>query len=150
MKDFMLIVPGDPQPKQRPKVYRIQGHMRGVTPKRTKDAQKAILRLFNAQYPDAHPIKGEVGIRLEFWMASRQVKDWDNLEKLVTDALNKVAFDDDSQITRSLVDKYLPDPTMPHKDGKGMRRRKPGDPLTHKGEPYQPHTLIYIEERQHS
>ncbi|MCI1643146.1 MAG: RusA family crossover junction endodeoxyribonuclease [Bifidobacterium crudilactis] len=141
---FMLIVPGDPQPKQRPKVYRGVG----VTPKRTKDAQQAILRMFTTKYPDSPPISGEVAIRLEFWMASRHIKDWDNLEKLVTDALNKSAFLDDSQITRSVVDKYLPDQLMPGKHG--MRKRKTGDPLTHNGDPYQPHTLIYIEERHHS
>ena len=32
--------------------------------------------------------------------------DWDNVGKIVTDALNGVAYDDDSQIVSASVEKY--------------------------------------------
>lgn len=135
---FALIVPGDPLSKARPRVY--NGH--GVTDKRTRNAENRVYTEFRRQYGDATPLTGPIRIYLAFWMADRRPRDWDNLAKLATDALNGVAYRDDSQIVDAQVLKILPDQRV--KGARGMRNRKPGDPPTRRGREYEPHTSIEI------
>ena len=92
------------------------------------------------------PIKGDVRIRLEFWMASWHPRDFDNLAKLVTDSLNGVAYADDVQIIDARILKHRPDRRVPGSKPGAMRKRKAGDPLLFMGEPYEPHTEIHISE----
>lgn len=89
-----LIVPGDPIAKGRP---RTGANNNTFTPKRTKDAEK-VIAAYAAAAMDGLPVLGEVGIAVEFYCATRRATDGDNLLKLVTDALNKIAYADDSQI----------------------------------------------------
>ena len=35
--------------------------------------------------------------------------DWDNIGKIITDALNEVAYHDDAQIVEAIVEKYYSD-----------------------------------------
>ena len=133
-----LTIPGDPVSKGRPRVY----HGHGITPAKTKRAENHVYSEFRAQYPDFHPYPGPVIIRLTFWLATRQVRDWDNLAKLTTDALNGVAWVDDRQIIYSGVNKRLPDLWVVGE--RGVRKRKTGDPLTWKGHHYNPHTDLII------
>lgn len=142
MRSFDITVPGDPLSKARPRVY--QGH--GVTDRRTRNAESRVYSEFRRKYADAEPIQGPVRIRLEFWMASRHPRDWDNLAKLATDALNGVAWTDDVQIVDARTLKYLPDQKVPGARPGTMRNRRPGDPPRFHGEPYEPHTDIHITE----
>lgn len=142
MNCFDLTVPGDPLSKARPRVY--NGH--GITDRRTRNAENRVYSEFRRKYGDVEPIKGDVRIRLEFWMASRHPRDWDNLAKLATDALNGVAYQDDVQIVEATVSKVLPDRRVPGSKPGSMRNRKTGDPLLFMGEPYEPHTEIHISE----
>lgn len=142
MNVFELSVPGDPLSKARPRVY--NGH--GVTDRRTRNAENRVYSEFRRKYGDVEPIKGDVRIRLKFWMASRHPRDWDNLAKLATDALNGVAYQDDVQIVEAQVSKVLPDRRVPGSKPGSMRNRKTGDPLLFMGEPYEPHTEIHISE----
>lgn len=133
-----LIIPGDPASKGRPLVY----HGHGITPAKTRQAENRVYSEFRSRFPDFKPYPGPVIILLNFWMATRQGRDWDNLAKLTTDALNGVAWVDDRQIVRSRVDKRLPDLWVVGK--RGIRKRKTGDPLTWKGHHYEPHTDLVI------
>lgn len=142
MNVFELSVPGDPLSKARPRVY--NGH--GVTDRRTRNAENRVYSEFRRKYGNVEPIKGPVRIRLKFWMASRHPRDWDNLAKLATDALNGVAYQDDVQIVEAQVSKVLPDRRVPGSKPGIMRNRKTGDPLLFMGEPYEPHTEIHISE----
>ncbi|MDF7641750.1 RusA family crossover junction endodeoxyribonuclease [Bifidobacterium sp. ESL0784] len=146
ISEFRFVVPGPPQSKGRPRVFRNPSGkgMHGVTPKKTKDAENRVYSTFITKYPDAQPFTGDVEVALAFWMPDRTGKDWDNLAKLATDALNGVAYVDDKQIMKATVRKILPDKRVQGK--RGMRNRKAGDPLTHDGVPYQAHTHIYISE----
>jgi crossover junction endodeoxyribonuclease RusA len=144
MRSFALTVPGDPIPKGRPRVYGNGKSRHGVTPERTMNAEHRIRAAFLSKYRDTEPITGDVYISLDFWMPDRAGKDWDNLAKLATDALNGVAYTDDRQIMLAIVHKALPDKRVPGK--RGMRNRKAGDPLTHNGKEYRPHTHITITE----
>lgn len=137
---YMLSVPGEPVPKGRPRVY--NGH--GITPKRTLEAENNIRRRWISQYPNMQPLTGDIHISIDFYMPDRHVKDWDNLAKLVTDALNGIAYADDRQIVTAIVTKWLPSLFVPGRNNR-PRRRKTGDPLiTCEGDPYDPHTLIRL------
>ena len=117
-----LTVPGDPQSKGRPRVY--QGH--GITPAKTREAENRVYSEWRRQYPDLLPYKGPVAITLIFWTLTRRGRDWDNLAKLFTDALNGVAYEDDRQIIDANVHVRRPDKLV--MGTRGLRKRKNGNP----------------------
>lgn len=91
-------VHGQPLPKARPKFKGGQG---GYTPKATVTAEKNVRAAFEIAYPGWQPIAKDVRLRIDadFYRATAHHVDTDNLLKLVTDALNRVAFADDEQFT---------------------------------------------------
>lgn len=137
-----LTIPGDPQSKGRPRVY--NGH--GITPEATRKAENRVYSEWRRQYPDLLPYKGPVAITLIFWTMTRRGRDWDNLAKLFTDALNGVAYEDDRQIIDANVHVRRPDRLV--SGVYGPRKRKTGDPLTWHGNPYQPCTQAIINFQQ--
>jgi hypothetical protein len=89
----MLTVPGDPLSKGRPRLSRA-GH--AYTPKTTRDAEAVIALAWDAL--NVPPFEGRVGVDIKFYQQSKRAKDVDNMVKLVLDALNGVAWVDDSQV----------------------------------------------------
>ncbi|OFQ96886.1 MULTISPECIES: RusA family crossover junction endodeoxyribonuclease [Alloscardovia] len=134
-------VAGEPRPKKRPKVF----HGRGVNPKENVVNERAIRDAYLAEFPDAVPFSGGVKILMTFYLGDFRRVDVDNLAKLVQDALNSVAFVDDSQITRLVASKVHPSRMVPGRNGR-LRYRRAGDVLTHPdtGEPYDPHTEVVL------
>lgn len=141
-KKCELTVPGDPQSKGRPRVY--QGH--GITPTRTREAENRVYSEWRSRYPNLPPYEGPVCLALTFWTATRRGRDWDNLAKLFTDALNGVAYKDDRQIIDAVVHVRRPD--MLVMGARGPRKRKAGDPLTWHGKPYTACTQAIIAFQQ--
>ena len=133
-----ITIDGDPISKGRPRVY----HGHGVTPEQTRRAEKRVSDEFRRQYPFWQPYPGPIRISLTFWLANRRGRDWDNLAKLTTDALNGIAWVDDRQIIHADVHKIQPDLWVIGK--RGIRKRKPDDPLTGYGYTYTPHTDLTI------
>lgn len=140
MSELRLWIPGEPKPKARPRVY--QGH--AMTPDATKNAEGRVYAEFRRKYPDMPPLEDELIVKADFWTSRRGRPDVDNLLKLVLDALNGCAWVDDDQIVDLRGVKHMPDKWMPRADGKGLRKRKTGDPLTWRGAEYQAHTEILI------
>lgn len=90
-------IPGDPISKGRPRANPNGG--RSYTPKRTKDAENVLkLRMIEALPLGFVAVEEPVGIAVEFFCATRRPTDGDNLLKLVTDAMNGLVLQDDSQI----------------------------------------------------
>lgn len=88
-------IPGEPKAKERPR------HGKGgrtFTPATTLRAEKAIAELFRAACELADPLACDVAMRLDFHLVRRGRRDVDNLQKLVMDALNGVAYVDDNQV----------------------------------------------------
>lgn len=136
---FDLTIPGDPVPKARPRV--LNGH--GVTPVQTRSREDYIRNLFTQEYPGVKPLECPVEITMRFYMPDHRTRDFDNLAKLVTDALNGLAYKDDRYITTAIIYKILPSIHVP--GVKGVRKRHQGDPLTDRcGNPYEPHTQVRI------
>ena len=123
-------VPGQPVAKQRARTFWNDraGKVTTWTPDKTVSGEAAI-RLFAAQ-AGATPMEGPLSLKISLYLAiphswSRrrysdalsgvtrpQTKpDWDNYGKLVSDALNGLAWRDDGQIVLATVEKwYSQDP----------------------------------------
>jgi Holliday junction resolvase RusA-like endonuclease len=116
-------VPGVPHGKERPRVA--PGQSRPYTPNRTVAAEKAVRDEFDKRFPNHVALTCPVMLRFTAifpippsWpkyvkeAAARgevfhvTVPDKDNIEKLIVDALNRVAFLDDGQIQGGGVKRY--------------------------------------------
>jgi len=122
MTEFYLTIPMEPVAKGRPRLGR--GHT--YTPQKTVDAEEFIQTVFLEKYPRSSPLLGvNTAIHLEVvfhktfpksmsksarktaWATSRP--DLDNYIKLLTDALNGLAWGDDSQIVSMYIAKKYAD-----------------------------------------
>ena len=107
-----LVVYGDPVPQSRPKFYRRGSHVGVYTPKTSTNYRTSVA----AEYLKLGKTKltGPISLALDFYMhrpkrldSSKHSEgpvpsiarpDWDNLGKAISDALNDIAYLDDSQI----------------------------------------------------
>ena len=109
MKSVSIIIPGKPFAKQRARVTRFGAY----TPKETVSFERVVGQLasLKMQRPFIGPIKLVVVAQFvppSSWSAKKraaamgrlhiQKPDLDNIEKAVCDGLNRIAFDDDSQV----------------------------------------------------
>ena len=103
-RTFEFTVPGEPVVKARPRVYRTHT----INTAETIEGENRVLQAFVKKYGYPKPIEGPVRLSCIFYLTNRRRKDFDNLVKLVTDALNGVAFKDDSQVMRATIAKVFP------------------------------------------
>lgn len=125
---FNITVPGKPMGKQRPKATSKGRFTKVYTPKETISYENLVIAMFRQTYPYAKPLEGEVrGFIKAFYpiplstsnkrkqamlegVIRPQVKpDLDNIEKIVYDALNGIAYTDDSHITEMSISKHYSD-----------------------------------------
>ncbi|MFA5307445.1 MAG: RusA family crossover junction endodeoxyribonuclease [Candidatus Babeliales bacterium] len=115
-----LLIPGQPCAKQRPRV--VDGHT--YTPAKTVNYETFIKELYViGNY--AKQLEGalQMTVRAYFQIPKSKPKkvqelmrqgvirpiskpDWDNVGKIISDALNGLAYRDDSQIVQATVEKY--------------------------------------------
>lgn len=114
-------IPGEPVAKARPRVMKS-----GIayTPAKTKNYETLVKELFITQYGQVM-LEGELVVNIKAYfsipksttkkkrelMQVEEIRptkkpDIDNLFKIVTDALNDLAYKDDSQIVTGTVEKY--------------------------------------------
>ncbi len=115
MDDILCFcVPGRPIPKGR---IRVPRRGRAYTPQRTRAYERRIKDAFSLAYPRHRPWRGPVDMVVvatcappRKWSAAKREEakamewpcprrpDWDNVGKIVSDALNGLAYADDAQI----------------------------------------------------
>ena len=130
MKSF--VVPGQPQGKGRPRVTTRGGIAHAYTPGRTVSYEKLVAAAYREAYPGALPAAGAVQIAIravyaipKSWPRKRKQQalaemipvtvkpDCDNVLKVISDALNGVAWQDDKQIVfAQVVKKYGIEPRV--------------------------------------
>lgn len=130
-EEYTIEIPGEPQGKQRPKIFPIRtktGIMvrSGVTPVKTVNYTNLVQILWSEKYPGFIPLKGAVRMELRIFksipksvsrkkaaaMETGEIRpetkpDWDNIGKMISDALEGLAYERDSQIASGQVDKYF-------------------------------------------
>ena len=108
--------------KARPKVNTYT--MRAYTPAQTKDYENLIKQYFVIKYPKYVPLESRIKVTIVAYfpilkssskintekMLKNEISptkkpDIDNIVKIILDALNKIAFKDDNQITKLDVEK---------------------------------------------
>lgn len=121
---YSFFIPGPPQAKQRARSTR-----RGITytPKETVNYEVLTKQMFAAEFPDFVMFGPKVAVRLCVSVffpipqsASKKLyakmeagtirptkrPDWDNLGKIVSDALNQILYHDDCQVCSATVLKF--------------------------------------------
>jgi|TARA_Y100000310_G_scaffold109308_1_gene107737 Holliday junction resolvase RusA-like endonuclease len=117
MKDFIaFVVPGEPQPKERPRFVRRGNFVTTYTPKKTAEYEKRVAKYATEAGAEPHAgVHVELIIYASFPIPKSKPKWWklaaesglmpkttkpdiDNVLKIVLDALNGVAFADDAQV----------------------------------------------------
>lgn len=108
VKTIEFTIPGQPVPWQRPGKG-LHGH-RYTQPqsRQYQETIRAAARNAGVREPTEEP----VWLALAFYRASAQRCDLDNLVKQVKDALNGIAWDDDSQVHALTASKHV-DPKRP-------------------------------------
>lgn len=118
-------VPGEPVGKARPRMTR-SGHT--YTPEKTVSYENLVKLCFKAKYPDEKPAESTVQMVITAYygiaksasnkkrqlMADGKIRpikkpDADNIIKAVADALNGIAYKDDSQIVNVTIAKWYSD-----------------------------------------
>ena len=123
-RSYTVTIPGEPVSKGRPRMTK-RGHT--YTPKRTVDYERMVQTLFHSEYGSPKP-EGPILLRLDLYFGipksrskatrkrmqqglERPCKrpDIDNCMKAVCDALNGIAYKDDSQIVAAVIQKFWSD-----------------------------------------
>lgn len=109
MTEFELIIPGKPQPKRRARTFRNKktGKICTNTPEETVRYENLIMWYFAQKYPRFKPLETAVKVNVVavFKIPKKKkdkqfpLTDIDNIVKTVLDALNKLAYQDDRQVT---------------------------------------------------
>ncbi len=123
-----FIVPGEPKGKARPRVFtNKEGKSQAVTPQNTLSYENLVRWVFTNTM-EARKLQGEIEAKIvamypipkNMTKKNRQLidegklhptkkPDLDNVAKIILDSLNKIAFDDDSQVIRLIVEKHFSD-----------------------------------------
>jgi Holliday junction resolvase RusA-like endonuclease len=135
MSEIRIVVPGNPVGKGRPRAFQTRGARRTIkmhTPEKTRAYEDAVALAGKLAMQGREPLGGPVAMRLDIFMpipaswskAKREaallggvmpisVPDSSNVLKAVEDALNGIAYIDDSQIIDVWVRKrYSHDPRI--------------------------------------
>jgi Holliday junction resolvase RusA-like endonuclease len=96
LRKASFTVPGEPQAWQRVGVSKSG---KRYVPRETKDAKQHVAACFQAENVSHDLIEGPVALSMWFYTRNERT-DWDNYGKLISDALNMVAYRDDRQIER--------------------------------------------------
>ena len=112
--------------KQRPKFARVGMGVNAVTPKKTANYETYIKYIYAEKYkgmmfetdeplkieiiaykaPPSSTSKKKLTLMLKNILRPTKKPDWDNIGKIVGDALNKVAYPDDKQIVDAHIIKF--------------------------------------------
>lgn len=121
-------VPGEPKGKARPRIFTNKaGESQAVTPQDTLSYENLVRWIFNNTM-ESKKLNGEIEAKIvamysipksmtkknrrlidEGKLHPTKKPDLDNVAKIILDSLNKIAFDDDSQVTRLIVEKHFSD-----------------------------------------
>ena len=120
-----FIIHGEPVAKGRPKFSNRGGYVKAYTPQKTLNYENLIKVSYDTQVEDKTKLEGEIFAEIlaffpipkstskkkSLQMDSGEImhtkkSDCDNIAKIVLDALNNIAYDDDRQVCSLTVKKF--------------------------------------------
>lgn len=123
MNKIQTVIYVEPKAKARPRSTIVQGRVRTYTPEKTRNAAAMIMAMIRTQVMDLGAFEAGVPLRLEATFYRDRPKhlpkrvtmpvsrpDYDNYAKLLTDALEKFIYPNDSQICTALIKKRFGSP----------------------------------------
>lgn len=117
---YSFTIPGQPMGKQRPKFARIGKFTRTYTPKETTSYENLVKLAYKGNHFGKEPIvmhiKAYYKVPASYSMKKKMdcvegrirpttKPDCDNVAKIICDSLNTIAYDDDKQIVKLIVEK---------------------------------------------
>lgn len=120
-----FFIPYEPMGKERPRAYSCHGHTQVYTPYKTREYEEMIKTIYSLQvghkrFPDDAEILLEIiacfsvpksankekrRLMISGDIRPKKKPDYDNIAKIITDALNGVAYKDDAQIVSAEIHK---------------------------------------------
>lgn len=117
---YSFTIPGRPVPKARARARSVRNKRTGkirlvfTTPKKTKAYEKHVGWCGLAARPEGWLMDAAYDVTLYFVLPDRRRADIDNMEKSILDGLNKIAWNDDHQVTRVVKEKIVNRDAEPH------------------------------------
>ena len=118
MREISLTIEGEPMGKARPIFARTKNKTVAITPKKTRDyetyvKEKYMVKYGDRSFPKDIPLKAEITAYFAIPKSKKRKigddvtkrPDLDNIIKIILDALNKVAYHDDAQISEVTCNK---------------------------------------------
>lgn len=126
MKEIRIVVPGKPMGKQRPKFTTRGKCVKAITPQKTVSYENLVKVVYQENYgemmfeqdeplemivntyfmPPANTSQKRLGLMYANEIRPTKKPDFDNIAKIVGDALNAVAYPDDKQIVDASIHKF--------------------------------------------
>lgn len=126
MKEIIITAPGKPVGKQRPKFSTKGNFVNAITPEQTVNYENYLKMLYIEKYgdmafeaeepleltvnayfqPPANTSKKKLEMMFNNSIRPTKKPDFDNIAKIVGDALNAVAYPDDKQIVDASIHKF--------------------------------------------
>lgn len=124
---YYFVIPGEPVAKGRPKFSTRGGFVKAITPEKTANYETLVKLAFKQECPEAEIFEKSVPLTIHViayfsipksvsrkkaqdmqngYIRPTKKPDCDNIGKIICDALNGIAFHDDSQIVELTVNKY--------------------------------------------
>lgn len=110
----LLIIPYKLQPKERPRFSIHKGKIITYTPKKTHNFENLVKQQFYSQ--GCKKVDGCIEVKIQAYFGVKDKKKWgmlkdtrpdtDNIIKIMLDALNSLAWDDDGQVVKITAEKY--------------------------------------------
>lgn len=130
MSEIFILVPGEPVAKGRPRFAKRGAFVTTYTPEKTRDYELKVSCEARRSMGNRTPIQGPVALKIELhmsipksWSQKKRLQafsgairptskpDWENVCKALCDALNGIAWMDDSQVVEATVSKrYAEEP----------------------------------------
>ena len=94
MPSLEFTIDQQPVSKERPRVYR----GKTITPEKTKSYEKLVGTVALFERPKSWPLDAEYALDIEITNGDKRRRDIDNQLKAIMDGLNKILWNDDSQV----------------------------------------------------
>lgn len=101
-----IVIPGRPIPKHRPRASGAGHKMYVYTPQETKRYERQVM-LIAAAAAKGKVFFNDIAIGIKLYFSDRKFGDIDNYAKSILDGLQGTLFENDKQVARLSVERYI-------------------------------------------